>query len=117
MYKQAGLILVGAVCFDLGMVLIPAPSAAAMDMFIKIGGMKGENDYQKFTGTDATAFAKTCAASKGKAVQFQGAKYCQTAKAKATTGPATSLPATSLPATAIPAGTTPAGPLPTTQAR
>lgn len=99
MRKDVGLILAAAVCFDLGVVIVPAH--AATDMFLKIGLEKGDStyaikidslspnqEYLKIKLTDVLVSSKACQSKNGKLVDFKGALYCATGK---------HLPDTSLP--------------------
>ena len=81
MRKELGLIVMGAVAFDLGTVIVPERALAqAADYFLKIDGLSGESNYLKFTNNDKAA-ANKCVADKGTLVEFKGDKYCRTAKA------------------------------------
>lgn len=77
MRKDLALLLAGVVSFDLGTVAVPAH--AAIDAFLKIDALKGENDYLKFTGDEAKA-TTTCLANHGTLVEYQGSHYCATPK-------------------------------------
>ncbi|TAJ97596.1 MAG: hypothetical protein EPO10_03395 [Reyranella sp.] len=95
MRKELGLIVMGAVAFDLGTVVVPAQAADAI--FLKIDGLSGESNYHKFNPSDAKA-ANSCVAGKGTLVEYKGDKYCRTDKA----GASTALPSSAGPATALP---------------
>jgi hypothetical protein len=93
MRKEIGLILAGAVAFNLGTVVVPAQGADAN--YLKIDGRDMESvafNFQKFDVGDASA-ANRCVAGKGTLVEFKGDKYCRTNK----TGTSTTLPATAAP--------------------
>lgn len=81
MRKDVGLILAAAVCFDLGVVVVPAHAADAMDAFIKLGTLKIDNfapnqEYLKIKMTDVLVSSKACQADKGKLVEVKGTLYC-----------------------------------------
>ena len=82
MRKELGLILMGAVAFDLGTIVVPerALAQSAVDMFIKMDSLPSEFNFQKFNAKDASA-ANSCVAGKGTLVEYKGDKYCRTAKA------------------------------------
>jgi hypothetical protein len=88
MRKELGLILMGAVAFDLGTIVVPerALAQSAVDMFIKIGNLSDEYNFHKFDAKDAAA-ANSCVAGKGTLVEYKGDKYCRTAKAGAAVPP------------------------------
>ena len=89
MRKDVGLILAAAVCFDLGVVVVPAH--AATDPFIdlrpfkvesiKIGNLAPNQEYLKIKMTDVLVSSKACQADNGsKVVEFKGTLYCATGK-------------------------------------
>jgi hypothetical protein len=93
MRKEIGLILAGAVAFDLGTVVVPAQAADAI--YLKIDDRDMQSlafNFSKFDVGDASA-ANKCIAGKGALVEFKGDKYCRTNK----TATSTTLPATAAP--------------------
>lgn len=95
MRKELGLIVMGAVAFDLGTVVVPAQ--AADPFYLKYDALPNTFNFHKFNPSDANA-ANACVAGKGTLVEYKGDKYCRTDKA----GPSTALPSSAGPATAIP---------------
>lgn len=100
MRKELGLIAAGAIAFGLQAVAVPtqAQAQSALDMFIAIGAVKGEErDLHVFTpianNADAKTAANACIARKGTPVVSEGQRYCRTDKAAAST----TLPATATP--------------------
>lgn len=82
MRKELGIMLMGAVAFDLGTIVVPqqARAQSAVDMFIKIDNLSNEFNFSKFNPRDAAA-ANSCVTGKGTLVEYKGDKYCRTAKA------------------------------------
>ncbi|MDP1966764.1 MAG: hypothetical protein Q8K93_31740 [Reyranella sp.] len=82
MRKELGLVLMGAVAFDLGTIVVPQQALAqkAMDMFIKIDSLSNEFNYSKVDIRELSA-AKNCTDGKGTLVEYRGDKYCRTPKA------------------------------------
>lgn len=63
--RKSGIILASAaICFDLGVMVVP--SQAAVDMFLKIDNVKNT--------------AATCVKNKGTVVEKDGQKFCKTTK-------------------------------------
>lgn len=80
MRKDVGLILAAAVCFDLGVVVVPA-HAAGDGPFLKAEVLKIDNfapnqEYLKIKMTDVLVSSKACQSSNGKVVDFKGTMYC-----------------------------------------
>lgn len=91
MRKELGLIMMGAVAFDLGTVVVPAQAADAI--YLKYDDSLPNNfNFGKFNPNDAKA-ANACVAGKGTLVEYKGDKYCRTDKA----GASTALPSTAVP--------------------
>ena len=81
MYKEVGLVLAGVVCFDLGVVVVPARAADEISLnFAKIETLSANQDYLKIKLDDVLVSSKACTSSKGTLVEFKGTKYCQTPK-------------------------------------
>jgi hypothetical protein len=95
MRKELGLIVMGAVAFDLGTVVVPAQAADAI--FLKYDALPNNFNFHKFDAKDAAA-ANACVAGNGTPVEYKGDKYCRTDKA----GASTAQPSTAGPATAVP---------------
>ena len=85
MRKELGLIVMGAVAFDLGTVVVPAQAADAI--YMKYDALPSTFNFHKFDAKDASA-ANACVAGKGTLSEFKGDKYCRTDK----TGPAAAVP-------------------------
>ncbi len=95
MRKELGLIMMGAVAFDLGTVVVPAQAADAI--YLKIDALPNSLNFTKIDLNDAKA-ANACVAGKGTLVEYKGDKYCRTDKG----GASTALPSSAGPATAVP---------------
>ncbi|KAF0103107.1 MAG: hypothetical protein FD144_2282 [Rhodospirillaceae bacterium] len=95
MRKELGLIMMGAVAFDLGTVIVPAQ--AADPIYLKMDALPNSFNFQKIDIRDL-ASSNACVAGKGTLVEYKGDKYCRTDKA----GASTALPSTTGPATATP---------------
>ena len=95
MRKELGLIMMGAVAFDLGTVIVPAQ--AADTTYLKIDALPNNFNFTKIDSSDAKV-ANGCVAGKGTLVEYKGDKYCRTDKA----GASTALPSSAGPATAVP---------------
>lgn len=95
MRKELGLIMMGAVAFDLGTVVVPAQ--AADTVYLKIDVLPNTFNFEKIEIRDL-ASSNACVARKGTLVEYKGDKYCRTDKA----GASTALPSTAGPATAVP---------------
>ncbi len=81
MYKEVGLVLAGALCFDLGVVVVPAKAADEKSVaFLKIDSFSPSQDYIKITMEDVLVTSMKCTSNKGTLVEFKGTKYCQTPK-------------------------------------
>lgn len=81
MYKEVGLVLAGALCFDLGVVLVPAKAADEISLnFAKIETLSANQEYLKIKMDDVLVSSKACTSNKGTLVDFKGTKYCQTPK-------------------------------------
>lgn len=81
MYKEVGLVLAGAICFDLGVVIVPAQATNEKSAeFLKIDNLSSNQEYLKIKMDDVSVSAKACATNKGTLVDFKGTKYCQTPK-------------------------------------
>lgn len=97
MRKELGLIIVSAVAFDLGTVVVPAQAADTNGhKFDDLPNSLSFN-YAKIDIRDMAA-SNACVARKGTLVEYKGDKYCRTDKA----GASTALPPTAGPATAVP---------------
>lgn len=95
MRKELGLIMMGAIAFDLGTVVVPAH--AAEPEWLKIDTLPNSFNFAKIDLNDAKA-ANGCVAGKGTLVEYKGDKYCRTDKA----GASTALPSSAGPASAVP---------------
>lgn len=95
MRKELGLIVMGAVAFDLGTVVVPAQAADAI--YLKYDSLPSTFNFHKFDAKDAAA-VNACVAGKGTLAEFKGDKYCRTDKG----GASTALPSAAGPATAVP---------------
>ncbi len=78
MYKEVGLVLAGALCFDLGVVVVPA--RAQDSTFMKIENLSPSQEYLKIKMDDVLVSSKACVSNKGTLVEFKGTKYCQSAQ-------------------------------------
>lgn len=109
MRSKVGLALVGAVAFDLGVIVVPmqARAQAAVDVFMKLSDINEQRasfNFAKIEFDNKTA-ANACLASKGTLVESKGERYCRTPKTAdaSTRQPATAAPsATAGPANSIP---------------
>lgn len=97
MRKELGLIMMGAVAFDLGMVIVPAQAADPIYLKMDILPNSLSFNFTKIDPNDAKV-ANGCVAGKGTLVEYKGDKYCRTDKA----GASTALPSSAGPATAVP---------------
>jgi len=86
--KELGLMLMGAVCFDLGVLVIPA-RAADVDYYMKIDNMHTVSFNFVKIEIDYAAAAKACTGAGGTPVDFKGTKYCRTQKADVRSNPST----------------------------
>ena len=91
MRKKLGLVLAAAVCFDLGVVIVPAHAAgdgasagkaSVQDSpsFLKLDVLPSNQEYLKIKMDDLFVSSKACLSSKGKLVEFKGTKFCATGK-------------------------------------
>ncbi len=84
MQKEVGLLLAGMTCFDLGIMVLPTHAEVSLN-FSKVQTLSANQSYIKYMPGDLASFQTSCTANKGKLVEFQGTKYCQTPKAKGAT--------------------------------
>ena len=82
MRKVVGLMLVGAACFDLGVLVVPARAADYDVHYLKIDALPADSVAFNFAKIklDYLAAAKACTGSGGTPVDFKGTKYCRTPK-------------------------------------
>lgn len=80
MRKDVGLILAAAVCFDLGVVVVPVHAAGDnqfhKDHVLKIDNLDPNQEYLKIKMTEVLISSKACQSDKGKLVDFKGTLYC-----------------------------------------
>ena len=91
MRKEVGLMLMGAVCFDLGVLVVPARAADVDSLYQKIDSLPSESISVNFAKieVDYADAAKACKGSGGTPVDFKGTKYCRTQKADVRSNPST----------------------------
>lgn len=81
--------LIGAVCFDLGVMVVPARAADTVDGFLKIDDIRSVSFNFAKIEIDYAAAAKACRGTGGTPVEFKGTKFCRTPNADSRSNPST----------------------------